>query len=1107
MKITASTTAVATAARRTFREKFGTKRLLGLIMLLVLPLTIVFGAVSATAADDEDLMKFSFYRVASSTTAFFSTMQEPGSEESFSPEWEAMIADPGSAGSLLGYADPNFSPTMGWLESKLSGSSDAIGYDSLRIRNDDGSYVSAKHQGMIDYAYFGAALQGMGLDSTSTGLSLGFTDWLGGGVVMLLFMLGGATDFLFTSVIGVLAMLNPFKLFHLAMEGVNGTFADGMVGGDGNVGPLMGVANFISGWYQILVDLSWTIMVPLFLAVLIVSLLLFKKMDRGGAAKKFIVRLVFIGLGLPLLGSMYTGTIDSMNADAQLGNHSSARVVMSTYVDFENWAYNSRLAIPDGAIIEWDQSSASPSGKALAHVRDTALAINNQTHSLGMKPFSSLGEFDASFSSKAMGEMTESPGSARIFDKTFSLLQRYMDGAQVTSASLENGLKGGLTQTDDYKSKKSTVNGWFESMTKDASELNKQDPTANPVISVKKGSGLRAHAAGGQVRGFTSSTSGCIFSGKKISSSDGSPMQCNLSPLAMYNYLNTDFGPTSMQMYSSAQVASEATRSVHNSVNQVGTGAMGFLYWLNTVVLLGAFVTIGFGYALTTLFAAVRRSIQIIGAVPFATMGAIAGIAKVIVYTVALILQVLVTIFIYQFVGMFLSSLPQIIEMPFAQLLNEGKGGEQAAFVDFLIGGPGFALVVTVLSIIGVIAFTVLAMRLRKSFVKAVEEAVTKLVEKFLDTSAAMPSGGVLAPALAGGLASGAGAVMAGRMMNKQARPSGDPTSVSSDGNGPSSISTAGGLIDSDPDGGGSDVNLAVTGGPGGGPGNGDPGSPLEISSGAGAEQRAAADEVALGREVEQNGLSKRGEIRDPQVGSDDPMSAAQTSMDDSASGYKEADRKRLEGGKEGVQAAGHAALAVGRGVAGDGKGAAESGGRAVQHGGQAVASGHEAKATADQAGKSSLDRPDTRHVRAAQNARQVSQLGGYVADGAASAGSTTPKAPSSGSAPRAAQPSRGSSPTGVQPRQSTAGGHSTGPAPRQAPRQAPRAPQAPASPRQLGTTPPKKAPQRMTPQSGNGVKPAPQAPPATTSARPVRSAMPPRKAVAPKDVRNNPKL
>lgn len=1087
------------------------KRSLALVMLLILPLIAIFGALGATSAhaEEDDAMKYAFYKIASSTTAFFSTVQEPGSDMAFNQDWGALIGDAGSAGSLLGYADPDFSTVSGWLASKLSGSSDAIGYDTLVVRDEEGNITSQKYQGMVNYAYFGAALKGMGLDGTSTGLSLGFFNWLAGGTIMMLFILGGAVDFLFNAIIGILSLLNPFKLFYLGVQAINPELADGMVGnGNADVGPLSGLVSWIGGWYQVLTSLSWGVMVPIFIAVLLASLVLFKKMNRGGAVKKLIIRVLFIGLGLPLLGTMYTGVLDSMGDASVQGNTGSTRVVMSTYVDFENWAKSSRLAIPSGATIEWDTYAATPSGQAQAQIRNTALAINNQTLRLNLDAIVSSDAYDASFAQQIMdGKADDANTSASTFGKTVDLLARYMGGAQVSSASFETIAKGDLTQSQFYLSNNDTVKEWFEGLTKDADELNKQNPRTNPLVSVKVGTGLQASGTG--VKTFTSETAGCTYTGTRIVNGDAEPRACNLSPLAMYNYLNTDFDSTSMRMYSSSNVASEATRSIHNSVNQVGTGTMSFLYWFNAAVLLGSFVIIGFGYAFSLLIASIRRSFQVVTAVPFATIGALAAIAKVVVYSIALIIEVLVTIFIYKMVQEFLTSLPQLIEMPFAAVLNNGAAGALAGFVTFLVSGAGFSLVVTLLSIIGVIAFAVMALRLRKTFVKAVEEAVTKIVEKFMDTQVGMPGGGMMAPALAGGLASGAGAAAANRMMNKSHSNPGVPAVHHGEPGGPAGISTAGGFSPTGPGpNGGSDGQLEISADiDGSGPGNGDPGSPMGLPPGGGADSKTVADEVALGREIESRGLTKQGEARAPQVG-DDALSSASGSMEQSREGYKAADRKQLEVGKEGAQAVGHGALAVGRGFAGDTAGAAESGGRALEHGGAAAASGHEAKQMKEDAGRSSLDRPDNRHSQAADRARQVSAAGGAVANVAGAAGGTggaqaskgaTP-APSGGSksvsAPR--RPSGGSGATSTpspkpapRPPSSSKPAPSPTRSPKPAPAPAPLPAPAPTAPRGPKAPQPAKAPRPASPPPEQGRAPRPTAP----APRPST----PRKVQAPK--------
>lgn len=1089
------------------RKRFGIGRIIALAMIVIVPLigaAGLFGSSAANAAEDK-LDNYAFYDIGSSLMAFYSTVQEPGAGGGFDPTWDGVLSNPGSAGSFLGYADAEISDFTGWLTSGLSGSSDAIGYATLKTVDQDGNALGTNDQGLADYAYFGAALNGLGLDGTSTGLSVGFLNTLAGGLVMILYVLSGGVDLAFNWVIDTLAFLNPFKLFFTGVEAINAEFASGMVGGTAVPGVFVSLSNWIGEWYGIITTLSWAVMVPLFIATLLLGVFLFKKMDKLGGLKKLIIRVVFIGLGLPLLGSMYTGVVEQMSSSSTEGNAASTRAVMSTFVDFENWVGASRLALPSGTTVEWKVKDGTPSGASQAQVRSTTLAINNATHQLNLTPIVSSTTNGSSFAEQIMnGRTTDAATSADVYETTVDMLGRYASGAQVSAASFETSSKGDLRGSSAYKNDTEKVAGWFKDLTQDANSLNSDsvNPSANAVISVIGGRGLQATGSVNE-RKFTTNTD-CVQSGYRIVYQELVPRSCNLSPMAMYNYLNTDFGPSSMVMYSSKKASSEATRSIHNSVNLVGTGTMSGLYYTNTVVLLGAFVLIGFFYAVGTLIASIRRGIQTIAAVPFATLGALAAIAKVIIYTIALIVEIILTIFLYKIVQEFLSSLPAIIESPFALVLNSNT--DLAGYTEFLVNGPSFSLVVTVLSIIMTVAFTVMALRVRKGLLKAVEETVTKLVEKFMDTQVGMPSSSGAGAALGGGLAAGAGSAMANRMMSsgtKGAVASGPSTGGG--GNGPGAISTGGGVISTGPgpDSGGGAGAAAITDGgspppPGGDvavtvgpdtPPNGGGGGSLPAGD---TKQLTAAQEVELGRDVANKGLSQNN-ARSPQVGGD-AMSSGSDALEKSAEGYRAADKKRLEAGTAGAKAVGNAGVAVGRGVAGDAAGAAASGGKALEQGGAAAAAGHQAAQASKDAGRSSLDAPDRSSAKRAQQARAVGQVGSTVSGVAGVAGGSkapsadaaakqvgpsagTPKAP----APSQARPNRVQSP---QPPRAPAQAHSAprqqaaqpGPrqpapaapqAPRpqgaqQAPAPAPRSPKAPTSPRQPA---PVKAPQPRTPR------------------------------------------
>ena len=95
----------------------------------------------------------------------------------------------------------------------------------------------------------------------------------------------------------------------------------------------------------------------------------------------------------------------------------------------------------------------------------------------------------------------------------------------------------------------------------------------NPVLAVE--SGLVATERNNEKTFSSVSEARCGRNGREISKpNSGEPRNCNLSPLAMSNYLNTDFGSTSMTLYSSGNVMSEATRSIHKSAPAIRRAAL-----------------------------------------------------------------------------------------------------------------------------------------------------------------------------------------------------------------------------------------------------------------------------------------------------------------------------------------------------------------------------------------------------------------------------------------------------------------------------------------------------------------------------------------------------
>ncbi|MFI1408878.1 hypothetical protein ACH4Y0_02900 [Streptomyces sp. NPDC020707] len=863
-----------------------------LLATLFVPVLMMTASSPASADDQKERDNYSLYQLASNASSYFSEENSPSNDKGMHKNWKPVTGSPASGGSILGYADPEFSlgNIVGWFFAEVSGSSQTVTYETLAAKDDKGD---AKYSGMLDYAHFGAANNDLGLDTMSSGIGGQIVSVIAGSVIWVLYALALAVGTLFYVILQFLKLINPFLWFYQAVRAVNPTFADGMTGGDTGGGALSGLQHWISGWYGLLVDISWRVLVPIFVGFLLIGLVMFKKMDRGSAVKKLIVRVVFIGVGLPLIGSMYTSVLDKFD-DSVLGQHAGpTRVVLSTYVDFEAWMMNDRLGVPDQATVSWNGDQAS--SDAMMTVRTSALAINKQSHGATFNGISIGTKANDAESSWKDGTVSVGTGTSDDFKavfSTFGIIGKYIGSIEVTASDFESGIKSSITQLDESADVKKS---WFVDKDSygDVEEFGEEEepkPVDHPVVSTD-GTGLTSSRPGKDSTVFTTTgtKSNCGFTVGKT------PSSCNLSPLATYNYLNTGFSPSSLNMYSSNNVTSGFTRENHMAVSQVGTGPAKFMYWFNAATVLGSIVLLGFWYAIGMLAGSVKRTFSLVAAVPFATLGAMAAIAKVIVYSMALILEVIVTLFIYQFAGEFLISVPDIMAGPVSSFMSPGGLWGSAALGGYIV------VILTLISSWLILGITFALLRLRKTVLQAMDEVVTKLVDKFLETNTApKPDKGGLMPALAAGAGAGAGMAMGNKLAGGFASKTGGPPSPStSKPAGKTPSTNAGGTnghtaaLTASPQqpalGGGGQGGPALGGGPGGGPGGGgsgggsgnyanalpssngpanargddpnDKGRPLQLTSG-GAGSSHSDKQMALGLS-NQGGLSNLGYTSD----------------------------------------------------------------------------------------------------------------------------------------------------------------------------------------------------------------------------------------------------
>lgn len=972
------------------------------VLIAVFGLTMIGGSAYA---DKDKAEKYDFYTLSSNVTAYFSDATKPGEGDGLSADegWTTIAQNASEGGNLLGYGDDDVSSFSGWLVSKATGSSNTVGYDSLKVRDNDSSSANSAYSGVLAYAQYGSLLNALGLDSTSTGLGLHVQTMAFGSIMALLYLLAGGIDTIFSAVIWLLETLNPFKLFFSAISASSAAMANGMTGGQGVPVWMQSLDTWFSGWYQALVNLSWTVLVPLFIFTFIISSLMWKKGNALNGLKKLVIRVLFLGVGLPLIGSMYTASLGVMKDATAGAGMGATRVVISTFVDFGNWAKKDRLAVPDNATLQWDSSKQAPTGASVNKLRQTTVAINKLANS---GAFSSVSDIDVSglgsISTEAAKADTTSSGGLKDFTyvAAMEMLLRYTTAQSYQASDFDTAIKGRISQqaSSGQEQVKSCATTWFNvqadgSTKADGKGCSATKASDNPVLKVREGSGLQASGESGTI---TFTTSGDKYAGDWVMLGENFN-GANLSALSMYNYLNTTFDKNSATTYSSSNAVSSATREYHNSVNLVGSAGVSWLYWVNGAVTLLCFIVLGLGYAFGMFTGAIKNSMHIITAVPFATLGSMAGIAKVVIYTFTMITEIIATMFIYRLVQEIILSIPSIFEGGLEHMFNSMGG-----FGVYLKNSGNVTLFTSLVSTVLLILLTWKMMHFRGAFVKGLNEAVTKIVDKFLDTNVAPPAGsGKLMPALAGGVGAGVGSAAANRLMSGR----GGLGSGSGRGGASSGLMAgSGGIQDGNGGvsgmGGGSMLSINGTDGPGPdeiGPGasGGDPSAPggggggLLLSDGSGGVNvdnstsndnssalMTSESDRQLASEVDaRGGLSEPSQLEaGPQAdaaasskvanNADDAMSETAGSIQSTMDAHNKADKARVDQATSGVKAVWHGGKAAAKAYSGDVAGAAQDGQKALGDVQSAQTKGQEAKAH-----RQSAEAP-----RPVQPARQTSQ-------------------------------------------------------------------------------------------------------------------------------------
>ena len=783
-------------------------KIVSVIITLVIAVSMVLGAAKLAFADGDN--DASFYKTASVAGSFYdSSLDLAGENYNFQKtpdqgaEINAMLKEPSqmaNVGAFMGYVDKDY-PFWDFTNNIAQ---TTMGTQSRSYT------VSSNNQAVAAYLQYGHALQALGLDTVSSNqfdfMAIGrmFLGYLS----MSVYVGALVPQVAFSITINIMQTLNPFNWM-----------VSEAIGGGETVPALAGVKGFVTDLYNVFAGMGLYV-ATLILAVGIgMSILFWRKSNNVGSHfKKFIIRLVFIAAGLPFLGMTYTAALnnasDAFAASAPMAN----KAVAATFVDFAAWAEKNNLALPEGTTIKVNGNS-SGSGSGTVDMGGTTAP---QTFALKINQASgSLVDGDDTDASNLTDNITSSrySGNGQLGKilEVFDLLNRFANSTRYTAGAYETYMKTisggkmaeGLKVTGN-KDKYAAVNNIL-APNPDASKLDNKDTSfmsdgTPSTFSVSMSGGSIIYTGHGKISKYAPGTAYRKFEkamdsvnehvmgprAKSFGTTTGSGTG-GLSTISMYNYLTTKFADDTVTNYSSTKLASDYVLDTHHSVSLVGGGVMGIVYWLNMVSILSFIAVVGTVYAFGLIGGSVKRGIKMVTSIPFAAVGSVRAISKIVGITVSMIVQIYGTLIVYNLVVELFIASQQIFLTPLLTGFNNGNvsaaiiPGMTADYngVTAAVTGMALPIVAFIMSIMNIV-ITIKAVKLRKTLVKSMDEAMAGWVDRFFNSDSARNNlnSRSLGDVVREGVSAGAGMAAAGaanRFVNGTRNPS-QTKGVSDDG-------------------------------------------------------------------------------------------------------------------------------------------------------------------------------------------------------------------------------------------------------------------------------------------------------------------------------------
>ena len=783
-------------------------KIVSVIITLALAMSFVLTVSRvAFAGNDTDA---SFYNTAAVAGSFYDSAADLAGENyrfQKTPDKgaavNAMLSDPSqmaNVGAFMGYVDKDY-PIWDFTNNIAQ---TTMGTQSRSYT------VSSDNQAVAAYLQYGHSLQALGLDTVSSNQMdfMGIGRMFLGYLSMSVYVGALVPQVAFSITINIMQTLNPFNW--MISEAIGG----------GETAPaLAGVKGFVTDLYNVFAGMGLYVATLLLAVGIGMSILFWRKSNNMGSHfKKFVIRLLFIAAGLPFLGITYTAALnnaaDSFSASAPMAN----KAVAATFVDFAAWAEKNNLALPEGTTIKVN-GNGSGSGSGTVDMGGTtapqtfALKINTASGSLVDGDDTDASNLTDNLSSSHYSGVGQLGKALEVFDllNRFANSTRYTAGAYETYVKTISGgrMAEGLKVTSN-KDKYTAVDNIL-SPDADASKLDNKDTSfmsdgTPSTFGVTMSGGNIIYTGHGKMSKYSPGSvyrkleNGASLLDKKrlgprVNAFGGATSSGTggLSTISMYNYLTTKFADDTVTNYSSTKLASDYVLDTHHSVSLVGGGVMSIVYWLNMVSILSFIAVVGTVYAFGLIGGSVKRGIKMVTSIPFAAVGSVRAISKIVGITVSMIVQIYGTLIVYNLVVELFIASQQIFLTPLLTGFNNGNvsaaiiPGMTADYngVTAAVTGLTVPIVAFIMSIVNIV-ITIKAVKLRKTLVKSMDEAMAGWVDRFFNSDSARNNlnSRSLGDVVREGVSAGAGMAAAGaanRFVNGTRNPS-QTKGVSDDG-------------------------------------------------------------------------------------------------------------------------------------------------------------------------------------------------------------------------------------------------------------------------------------------------------------------------------------